>query len=124
MKKLLLIVEHGGIPLYPRELSELGYAVTTVNSMRQALAALKRETPDIVLAEFNFVSTFRDRISNLESLLARLETTASGARVVVLYEPGHAPHLERIKDRYTIFESLSYPASARDVTAALERASR
>jgi hypothetical protein len=46
--------------------------VTKAVTVRKAIAALKNMQPDVVVAEFNFQSDFRDRTSSLESLRAVL----------------------------------------------------
>ena len=70
--RLLAIIELGGypnlLPLYRR----LGFDTEVVNSQRKAQAALKRLLPDVIVTEYNFQSDFRDRTSNLETLMGYL----------------------------------------------------
>ncbi|MGB5761809.1 MAG: hypothetical protein WBM58_04585, partial [Sedimenticolaceae bacterium] len=70
MPDLLAIMELGGypnlVPLYQR----LGFSVEVVGSQRKARILLKKRVPDVVVAEYIFQSDFRDRTSNLESLMA------------------------------------------------------
>jgi hypothetical protein len=86
---LLAIVELGGypnlLPLYRR----LGFAVDVVNSQRKARGYLKKGVPDVIVAEYIFQSDFRDRTSNLETLMAVLQRHP-GVRVVVFYLPEQA----------------------------------
>ena len=70
---LLAIVELGGYPNFTSLYARLGFEVEFVNSQRRAQAKLKKSVPDVIVAEFNFQSDFRDRTSNLESLMARLQ---------------------------------------------------
>ena len=72
MKRLLAIIEMGGYPNFMPLYQSLGFSVEVVNSMRKARSALKKETPDVIVAEYNFQSQFRDRTSNLETLMAGL----------------------------------------------------
>ena len=73
MPQLLAIVELGGypnlIPLYRK----LGFSVEVVNSQRKARGLLKKSLPDVIVAEYIFQSDFRDRTSNLETLMAVLQ---------------------------------------------------
>ncbi|HED15651.1 MAG TPA: hypothetical protein ENI64_02350 [Gammaproteobacteria bacterium] len=69
-KILLAITELGGYPDFRAEYGQAGYDLVAVNSMRKAISALKKQSPALIVAEFNFQSDFRDRSSNLESLLA------------------------------------------------------
>ena len=80
-KLLLSIIELGGYPNFTPLYHELGYEVAVETRMRKAISFLKRRTPDVIVAEFNFQSDFRDRTSSLESLLARVKT---GQRQILL----------------------------------------
>jgi len=100
----------------------MGYQVDTVHSQRQAMAVLKNTVPDVVVAEFNYVSTFRDRISNLESLLARLQISAPVTRVILIFDAEHEAHLDRITQRFNIFGRLRYPVSEEDFKEMLAQA--
>lgn len=109
MPLLLSIVELGGYPNFMPEYQAAGFQVVTANSMRKAIGLLKRQKPDVVVAEFNFQSDFRDRTSNLESLLATLQTRCPGARLVVFYETRHAEHLDRLLSGHTVHAALPFP---------------
>ena len=71
--RLLAIVELGGYPNFTSLYRRLGFEVTFVNSQRKAQAYLKKQLPEVIVTEFNFQSDFRDRTSNLETLMARLQ---------------------------------------------------
>lgn len=121
---LLSIVELGGYPNLSDRYRAAGYEVIGANSMRKALALLKRQRPDVIVAEFNYQSDFRDRTSNLESLLATLQTRCPEARVIVLYEQGQATHLERLLGRFPVFAVLPFPVDQDALTDALQRVAR
>ena len=95
-KLLLAVVELGGYPDFSSLYEQAGYRVITVNSLRKAIQTLKKETPQLVVAEFNFQTDFRDRTSNLESLLAAIERM-SDCRLVVFYEKEHRHQLDRLR---------------------------
>jgi len=107
--ELLALVELGGypnfVPLYRRH----GYRVEMVNSVRKAQAWLKRHQPKVVVAEFYVDPEFRDRLSNLESLLATLQRYHCEAKVIVLIENHYLARLEQVKKRYDIFAVLEFP---------------
>jgi DNA-binding NtrC family response regulator len=107
-KTLLAIIELGGYPNFTSLYERAGYRVTTVNSVRKALAALKKGRVDMVVAEFNFQSDFRDRTSSLESLLAVIQTRP-GARAVVFYETDAVHQLEKLRARFPFIASLPFP---------------
>ena len=107
--ELLALVELGGypnfVPLYKRH----GYQVEMVNSVRKAQAWLKQHQPQVVVAEFYVDPQFRDRMSNLESLLATLQRYHNEAKVIVLIDHHYLQRLERVKERYGIFAALEFP---------------
>ncbi len=107
--ELLALVELGGypnfIPLYKRH----GYQVEMVNSVRKAQAWLKKHQPKVVVAEFYVDPQFRDRLSNMESLLATLQRYANQAKVIVFIDHHYLPRLEGVKQRYAVFGALEFP---------------
>jgi len=119
--ELLAIVELGGYPSFVPLYQETGYSVTLLTSMRKALAHLKTNPPDVIVAEYNYQHTFRDRSSNLETLLSVLERLPQ-TRLIVFYEPEHADKLSQLQSQYRIFRALPYPVDATGLAAALRAA--
>jgi DNA-binding NtrC family response regulator len=122
MKKLLFIVEQGGVPVFSDEYAAAGFDVDVVQSMRKALAYLKSHQVDVICAELNYDPNFRDRVSNLEPLLATLQRSSPSTRVIVFLEPEHASNLARLRERFEIFDALYYPLQMSDILASLTRA--
>ncbi|MCF7978545.1 MAG: hypothetical protein K9L82_11095 [Chromatiaceae bacterium] len=118
--RLLAIIELGGypnfIPLYRR----LGFDTELVSSQRKAQAALKRQLPEVIVAEYNFQSDFRDRTSNLETLMARLQRHPQ-VQVIAIYQPDHRHKLDTLLERFPLFATLPLPVSEADMEAALQR---
>ena len=117
-RTVLSIIEFGGYPNFAPLLEQAGFQVTTVNSMRKALAHLKKHTPSVVLAEFNFQSDFRDRTSNLESLFAKLQGSPD-TRVVVFYEREASAHLKRLTARFPVHAAFAFPIAVDALLAKL-----
>jgi DNA-binding NtrC family response regulator len=119
--QLLAIVELGGypnlMPLYKR----LGFEAELVSSQRKAQAFLKRRIPDVIVAEYNFQSDFRDRTSNLETLMARLQRQPS-VKVICFYQREYRHQFEDLTSRFPIFEAIPFPVELARVEAALRRA--
>jgi hypothetical protein len=107
-KLLLSIIELGGYPNFTPLYESLGYTVVIETRMRKAIAFLKRHTPDIIVAEFNFQSDFRDRTSSLESLLAVVQRL-SATRVIVFYEREFSPQFEKLRSRLPVHYALAFP---------------
>jgi CheY-like chemotaxis protein len=116
---LLAIVEIGGYPDFTSEYKAFGYRVETFNSMRKALGWLKRHPPVVVVAEFNFDPMFRDRVSNVESLLAALQKYAQNARVILLLESDRREQLAKVQLRFRIDHVIELPVDPEELRAAL-----
>jgi DNA-binding NtrC family response regulator len=118
MPSLLAIVELGGypnlLPLYQR----LGFQVDVVNSQRKARSVLKSRVPDVVVAEYIFQSDFRDRTSNLETLMAVLQRHPQ-VKVVVFYLPEQAPKLAILAERFPLFATIPLPVTLEQVESVL-----
>ncbi|TVQ92364.1 MAG: hypothetical protein EA400_03890 [Chromatiaceae bacterium] len=119
--RLLGIVELGGYPNFLPLYRQLGVAAELVNSQRKARTVLKQRVPDLIVAEYNFQSDFRDRTSNLETLMASLQRHP-GVRVICLYQPEHQAKLESLAARFPIFAALPLPVDEATMEAALRRA--
>jgi len=120
-RKLLSIIELGGYPDFKALYRQAGYEVESVASVRKALGLLRKIDPDMIVAEFNFQSDFRDRTSSLESLLAAVQRTPK-TRVIVFYEKEHEHQLEKLTSRFPIHESLAFPIDTARLEASLRRA--
>ena len=120
--RLLAIMELGGypnlVPLYQR----LGFTVDLVNSQRKARSYLKKTIPDVIVAEYIFQSDFRDRTSNLETLMAVLQKHP-GVRVIVFYLPEQAEKLAILEARFPLYAKIPFPVSPDRVEAELLRLS-
>ena len=118
---LLSIIELGGYPDFTPLYRQAGYAVETASSVRKALGLLKKLVPDVIVAEFNYQSDFRDRTSSLESLLAVVQRSAQ-TRVIVFYEKEHEHQLVKLTSRFPIHEALVFPIDTARLEASLRRA--
>ncbi len=118
MPRLLAIIELGGYPNLMPLYKKLGFDVEVVNSQRKARSLLKRSLPDVVVAEYIFQSDFRDRTSNLETLMAVLQRHP-GVRVVVFYLPEQAEKLAILEARFPLFAKIAFPITVEKVERAL-----
>jgi len=116
--ELLSIIELGGYPDFSSLYRDAGYNVESCQSMRNAIRALKKYQPAVIVAEFNFQSDFRDRTSNLESLLAVVQRMPD-VDVVIFYEKEFAHQFEKIQTRFPIHAALSFPIDTEQLKAVL-----
>lgn len=121
-QKLLFIIEQGGFPVYSEEYRAAGYEVEVATSVRKGLATLKQSSPDIVCAEMNCDPNFRDRVSNLEPVLARIQSAHPDTRVIVFVEAENRSRVEQLQQRFEIFRALYYPLNMDEVLLTLEQA--
>jgi hypothetical protein len=117
-KLLLSIIELGGYPNFAPLYRELGYEVVVETRMRKAISFLKQRTPDVIVAEFNFQSDFRDRTSSLESLLAVVQRRPE-IRVIVFYEREYLPQFQVLRARLPVHHALAFPVDEAGVRACL-----
>ncbi len=121
-KYLLAIIELGGYPNFIPLYEKLDYQVTVVNSQRKARNILKKQRPDVIVSEYNFQSDFRDRTSNLESLMASLQKMPE-TRLIVFYLPEHIEKLNQVRERFTIHAALPFPVDEKLLAECLNTAS-
>ena len=76
------------------------------------------------VTEFNTTTHFRDRISNLEPLLASLQRSHPDARLVVLLDRDEQSMLDRLQDRFTVHSTLYYPLDMDSLVDQLEQQAR
>ncbi len=118
MPSLLAIIEMGGYPNFIPLYKSMGFSVEVVNSMRKARSALKKQAPDVIVAEYNFQSQFRDRTSNLETLMAVLQKHG-GAKVIAFYEKETQHKLDQLTERFPLHATLTYPVQEGELRSAL-----
>ena len=117
-KKLLAVIEFIEHAQYPAIYKALGYDVTTEWQVRKAVLLIRKMKPDVIVADFYFQSDFRDRLSNLESLLAATQLQKE-IRVLVFYEPHNESVLDKVRQRMHIDAALPMPATDETIRAAL-----
>ena len=106
---LLSVVENGGyahlFPVY----RDMGFKLEIIPSVRKAQSWLKRNRPLVMVVEFSFDPSFRDRMCNLESLLASIQKEKLETKVFVLIEKESLARLEPVSQRYPIDQVLTFP---------------
>jgi len=120
-KTLLSIVEIGGYANFSELYKSKGYSVETANSMRKAIKMLKKSHPEVIVAEFNFQSDFRDRTSSLESLMATVQSKGD-TKVIVFYEKEQRKQLERLLAVFDVYETITFPIDEQKLSSTLDRA--
>jgi CheY-like chemotaxis protein len=118
-KKLLAVIEFIEHAQYPVIYKALGFEVTVEWQVRKAVSLIRKMKPDVIVADFYFQSDFRDRLSNLESLLAATQLLKD-TRVLVFYEAQNESALARVRERMHIDSALPMPATDEAIQAELK----
>lgn len=118
---LLSVIELGGYPDFSPLYQRLEFSVTVVATSRKAISAIKKYPPDVLVAEFNYQSDFRDRTSSLESLLASIERYAQ-TKAIVFYEKETQYQLEKLLQQFSVFKVMAYPIEEAELEAVLQSA--
>jgi DNA-binding NarL/FixJ family response regulator len=105
---LLMVNAFIGTAGYKKLYQELGYTVVTEWSERKAISLLRKTPPAVIVADFFHQADFRDRLSNLESLLATAQS-APATRILVFYEAAHQAILDKVSARLRIDAALTLP---------------
>lgn len=118
-KHLLSIMELGGYPDFNTLYQDLGFQVEMVDSMRKAVRSLKNNKFDVIIAEFNFQSDFRDRTSSLEILMAVIQQI-DNVKVIIFYEKEYKHQFDKLRARFSYYSEIAYPIDKQKLSAALK----
>ncbi len=126
MKTLLSIIESPLHPDFSALYERQGYELTYVQSMRRAIAWLKRtsvERPvDVVVAEFfygwgnNYAGV---NISNMDVMLWSLQKFAPNAKVIVMVDKRERQYVGKLNEILPLHAVLVHPVSKKQMEAVL-----
>lgn len=105
---LISIVESSMHPNYTALYHKKGLSETKVNSIRKAISLVKKQSVDIIVAEFFYAySTNYSGVhkSNLDVLLVSLLKYSPRTRVIVMVQ-------KEEKDYLTVLDAIDYPIHA------------
>ena len=119
LPSLLVVNAFIGTAGYKKLYQELGYAVVTEWSERRAISLVRKNPPAVIVADFYHQSDFRDRLSNLESLLAAVQS-APNTRILVFYETAHQAVLDKVSARLRIDAAFTLPVQEDRLRATLQ----
>jgi hypothetical protein len=122
---LFSIIESPMHPDFSALYRQLGIDEIRIDSMRKALAQLKKRAPDFIVAEFfygygnNYAGV---NISNLDVLLYSLQKYAPQARVIVLVEKSERVYVNKLNEIFPLHEILLHPLTKSSMAACLDAA--
>ena len=115
---LLMVNAFIGTASYKALYQQLGYDVMVEYSERKAISLIKKTPPDVIVADFFHQADFRDRLSNLESLLASAQRKPA-TRILVFYDPAHQDMLDKVRQRMRIDVAMTLPVQEAELAATL-----
>lgn len=124
MKTLFSIIESSGHPNASELYESLGIKETKITSMRKAIAALKKQQPDYIVAEFfygygnNYAGV---NISNLDVLLYSLQKYSEHTRVIVLVDKSELKYVDKLNEIINLHDILKYPINKEQLQKSLTR---
>ena len=118
MSSLLSIIELGGYPNLQPLYKSMGFDVEVLTSQRKARSYLKTNSPDVIVAEYNAQSDFRDRSSNLETLVAVLQKKPA-TKLLVFYMPEQQDRFDVFCQSHQVDHAIAFPITEEKVQAAL-----
>lgn len=116
---LLMLNAFIGTAGHKKLYQSLGFSVVTEWSERKAISLLRKTPPAVIVADFYHQTDFRDRLSNLESLLATAQA-APNTRILVFYETAHQAVLDKVRARLRIDAAFTLPAEQDRLRATLK----
>lgn len=124
MPTLLSIIESSMHPDFGALYRNLGIQETKLNSIRKALAQVKKQAPDYIVCEFfygygnNYAGV---NISNLDVLLSTLQRYSPSTRVIVVVEKSERQYVDKLNELFPLHAVLVYPAKQQEMEATLKR---
>lgn len=115
---LLMVNAFIGTAGYTALYREVGYRVVAEWSERKAISLLRKTPPAVIVADFYHQSDFRDRLSNLESLLATAQASPA-TKILVFYETAHQAVLDKVGARLRIDAAFTLPVQEAALRATL-----
>lgn len=116
------VIESPTHPDFGAVYERLGYEAVRLTSTRKAIARLKEQTPDVVVAEFfygygnNYAGV---NISNLDVLLFSLQKYAPRARVIVLVDKSERQYVDKLNDIFPLHAVVVHPSAPEHIAEAL-----
>jgi len=121
---LFSIIESSGHPNATELYQSLDIKETKINSMRKAIAALKNQQPDFIVAEFfygygnNYAGV---NISNLDVMLYSLQKYSDQTKVIVLVHPDEFKYVDKLNKIIKLHDIIKMPVTPKQLHESITR---
>ena len=120
---LFSIIESPLHPDFSSLFARLGYQVVELTSTRKAVSQLKKQRPDVVVADF--VYAFSNNysgvhISNLDVFLMSMQKFAPGTPVIILAAAAELEHAQKMRNICPIEAILPFTVTQGEVERVLQ----
>ena len=122
-KTLFSIIESSAHPNFTALYDSLGIKENKINSMRKAIAALKKQQPDFIVAEFfygygnNYAGV---NISNLDVLLYSLQKYSADTKVIVLVDKSESKYVDKLNEIIKLHDVFKFPVNKEQMRKSLD----
>jgi len=123
-KTLFSIIESSAHPNFTELYNTLGIQENKISSMRKAIAALKKQQPDFIVAEFfygygnNYAGV---NISNLDVLLYSLQKYSAQTKVIVLVDKDELQYVDKLNEIIKLHDVFKFPVNNKQLEKSLIR---
>ena len=123
-KTLFSIIESSAHPNFSALYDSLSIKESKINSMRKAIAALKKQQPDFIVAEFfygygnNYAGV---NISNLDVLLYSLQKYSAQTKVIVLVDKSEFKYVDILNEIILLHDIFKFPINKKQLQDSLTR---
>ena len=123
-KTLFSIIESSAHPNFTELYNTLGIQENKISSMRKAIAALKKQQPDFIVAEFfygygnNYAGV---NISNLDVLLYSLQKYSAQTKVIVLVDKDELQYVDKLNEIIKLHDVFKFPVNNKQLNESLTR---
>jgi len=117
-RRLFSIVESPMHPDFSALYERLGIKESKFSSMRKAISALKRQSPDLVVAEFmygygnNYAGV---NVCNLDVFLYSLQKYSGNTGIIVLVDKSEYQYVGKLAALFPLHAVLQYPVREQDI---------
>lgn len=102
--------------------TRLGFEEVQLTSTRKAVSQLKKQVPDVVVADFvyGYSNNYSGvHISNLDVFLMSMQKFAPEAMVIVLADPSEMEYAQKMRDIFPIKEIFPFTVTEQKLESAL-----